>query len=245
MGLFACGRSSSTDAPAIETAAPVTAKLPIPSKTATRAFDLVSALPHCDVYHHGLLLDFGSAAMDGREPWRLGPNPDIANVEREGATWARITGRSISLLFPVDEAHPLTVKARIRGISSQSAAVLLDEKPWSTLTFSRNQSRTVSASVTSTALVPVASGVHTLTLRFSGKATAGDAFAELDWLRIGPANEEEPPAYASPTQRDVAQNVALSGLPHRTLSLRAPSSLRCSVGVAPGARLRTAIGLLD
>ncbi|HEU4411930.1 MAG TPA: sulfatase-like hydrolase/transferase [Polyangiaceae bacterium] len=205
-----------------------------------RVFDVINNLARCDVEHRGLLFDLGSPAVEGLEAWRLGPNAEVAAVEREGASWARVSARSLSYAFTLDRPQPLFVSARVRGLASRSAQVLLDGKPFGSLAFSRNQTRIVS---TPPAAAPVPPGLHTLGLRWQGGGRGAEPFAEVDWLRLGVA-DDDPSSFAAPTLRDVSQNVALKGVPHRALALRAPGRVRCSLGVAPEARLRVSVGAL-
>jgi arylsulfatase A-like enzyme len=205
-----------------------------------RVFDVVSNLARCDVEHRGLLFDLGSPAVDGLEAWRLGPNADVAVVEREGASWARVSSRSLNYAFTLDRPQAFFVGARVRGVASRSAQVLLDGKPFGSLTFSRNQTRVVSTPLSP---APIAPGLHTLGLRWQGGGRGAEPFAEVDWVRLG-VPDEDPSSFAAPTQRDVMQNVALQGVPHRAVALRAPGRVRCTFGVPPGARLRASVGAL-
>jgi hypothetical protein len=202
--------------------------------------DLIRALPTCDVDHRGPLLDAGTEAMVGRFGW-LKRTPDgITAVEHDGSTWARITDRKLTLSFSLTEPTPIFVSARVVGYGARSASVALDDQPLGTLPFAREQIR---IATTATTTLPVDPGLHTLSLRFSGSARDGNAFADLDWIRIG-VPDESAATYGPPTLRDlIAPAAALSGVPHRSLALRAPSSVRCTMRVPKDALLRTAIGM--
>lgn len=201
--------------------------------------DLVKSLPRCEVLHRGILLDLGSPAVEGLEGWRLSAAPGITNVEKEGATWARLAVRVVEYRFSLDEPLPIFVSAKIRGLASKTAAVSIDGKSVGTLTFARGQTRIVSTQVAS---ATTSAGTHVLSLRFAGLVKGTDAFAEVDWIRVG-SLDEDPSTYAPPTLRDVAQSVALSSVPHRTIGLRAPGAVRCTLGVPPSSRLRVSVGL--
>jgi hypothetical protein len=54
--------------------------------------------------------------------------------------------------------------------------------------------------------------------------------------------DELPDTYAAPTLRNVVAQVVLDGRPRRSIALRAPSTLRCPLRVAPGTRLRVGLG---
>ncbi len=238
-GAGACRSGPPDPAPAGELSPRAAATSARPSDV-PRVFDVVNNLARCDVEHRGLLFDLGSPAVEGLEAWRLGPNADVATVEREGASWARVSTRALNYAFTLDRPQAFFVGARVRGLSSRAVQVLLDGKPFGSLAFSRNQTRVVSTPLSA---APVGPGLHTLGLRFQGGGRGAEPYAEIDWLRLGVA-DEDPSSFAAPTQRDVAQNVALKGVPHRAIALRAPGRVRCAVGVAPGARLRASIGAL-
>ena len=208
--------------------------------TVPRTFDVVANLARCETRHRGLLFDLGSPAVDGLEGFRFSVGASSTSVEREGANWARVASRELTYRFFLDEPTPLFVAARIRGAGSRAATASIDGKVVGTLSFGRAQTRVVGTGLTSTA---IAAGQHTLSLRFTGSSDGGKTpLAEIDWLRLGIA-DDDPSAFAAPTLRDVSQNVALSGVPHRGLAIHAPGSVRCSLGIPPNARLRLAVGL--
>jgi arylsulfatase A-like enzyme len=212
------------------------------ARATSRVFDFVANLSRCEVTHRGALFDLGSPSVDGLEAWRLTPDPNVTNVEREGATWARVAARHINYRFVLDEPRSLFVSGRMRGLSARSASVSIDGKSVGGLSFGRNQTRTVSTQLLST---PLTAGSHTLQLRFAGSSKAAqEPFAEIDWLRLG-VSDDDPSSFAAPTLTDVIQErVAFQKVPHRSIALRAPSNLRCTLGVPPGASLRTSVGLL-
>jgi hypothetical protein len=202
--------------------------------------DLIRALPSCDVDHRGPLLDAGTEAMVGRFGWIQGMPAGQSSVEHDGSTWARLTDRTFNLTFSLAEPTPIFVSARAVSYGARSASVALDDQPLGTLSFAREQIR---IATTATTTLPVDPGLHTLTVRFFGRSRDGDAFADLDWIRVG-VPDESAATYGPPTLRDlVAPAAALGGVPHRSLALRAPGSVRCAVRVPPQALLRAAIGM--
>jgi CheY-like chemotaxis protein len=222
-----------TPRPVGSPAAPHGARVP-------RTFDIVSNLSRCQTRHRGVLLDLGSPGVEGLEGWRLSEVSGVSNVEREGATWGRVSARSLSYRFQLDEPTPVFVAARVRGMASRAATASIDGKVVGTLSFGRNQTRVVATAPSSTTL---AAGQHVLSLRFAGAGRESvDPLAEIDWLRVGIA-DEDPSAFAAPTLRDISQNVALSGTPHRAIAIRAPGSVRCPIGVPHEARLRLSVGV--
>ena len=136
----------------------------------------------------------------------------------------------------------LDVAARAMGGIAKTASVSLDDQPLGSLSFQRDLIRVASTTTTTLAADP---GLHTITIRFSGRSRDGeDAFADIDWIRIG-TPDENPTTYGPPTLRDIIlPAAALSGVPHRSIGLRAPGSARCAVELPETARLRSAVGLL-
>ncbi|HLM72584.1 MAG TPA: sulfatase-like hydrolase/transferase, partial [Polyangiaceae bacterium] len=204
--------------------------------------DLVEVLPQCDLEHRGVLLDAGTPALIGRYGWLDGLPPGTSDVEHDGSTWTRVAEKKLTFSFLLHEPTPIFVAARTYGLGARSASVALDDQPLGTLSFHRGQIRVASTGTTTLAADP---GLHSITLRFAGRARGDEAaYADLDWIRIG-IPDESPATYGAPTLRDVIlPAAALSGVPHRSIALRAPGAARCAFHLPEGARLRTAIGLL-
>lgn len=204
--------------------------------------DLVEALPQCDLEHRGILLDAGTPVLIGRYGWLEGIPTGTSDVEHDGSTWTRITERKLTFQVLLHEPSPIFVAARVLGLGARSASVLLDDQPLGTLTLQKDQIRIAS---TGTTTLPADPGLHAITLRFMGRARGDDdAYAEIDWIRVG-IPDESPATYGAPTLRDVIlPAAALSGVPHRSIALRAPGAARCAFELPQDARLRTAIGLL-
>lgn len=241
LGLVAavgCGeRATETTPSRIDPATPAASASVAPRP----ALDVMAQLARCTVAHRGLLLDLGSPAVDGLEGFALGTDPGIATVEREGATWARFQTKSATYRFQLDDPQPVFVSARVRGVASRSAQVTIDGKPVGTLSFGRGQIRIVT---TQAQAIGLAAGAHTIGLRFVGGGRGStEPYAEVDWLRIGLA-DDDPSTFAAPTLRDVTQSVALGGVPHQALAVRSPSTVRCPLGVPKDAHLKVAVGLL-
>jgi hypothetical protein len=204
--------------------------------------DLVEALSACDLEHRGLLLDAGTPALIGRYGWLNGLPPGTADVEHDGSTWTRSTEKKLTLSFLLHEPSPIFIAARSLGLGARSASITLDDQPLGTLTFQKGQIR---VATTGTTTLPADPGLHMITLRFAGRARGDDdAYADLDWIRVG-VPDESPSTYGAPTLRDVVlPAAALSSVPHRSIALRAPGAARCAFNLPEGARLRTAVGLL-
>jgi hypothetical protein len=219
-----------------------TASAPIepPKRPARVLVDLVDALPGCDLDHLGPLVDAGSDALAQRLGWSTGAI-GYTNVEHDGATWARIGDKKLSITFHLTASTRAFVSGRFVGHVAKSASVTIDDQPLGTLTFGREQ---IKIAKTETTTLPLDAGVHVVTLRFPGRARDGDAFADLDWLRIG-VPDDGSSTYGPPTLRDVVlPAAAIAGVPHRALGLRAPGSARCLMRVPSRAVLRTSVGLL-
>jgi hypothetical protein len=202
--------------------------------------DLVDALPSCDVDYRGPLVDAGTTALVGRFGWSRGLPAGVTSVEHDGSTWSRFSDRKFQLSFSLLEPSQIFVSARAMGYGAKSASVALDDQPLGTLSFHREQ---IKIAQTGNTTLKVDPGLHTLTFRFFGRVREGDAFADLDWIRVG-VPDESTASYGPPTLRDtVAPASALGGVPHRSIALRAPGSVRCAIRFPRTGRLRAAVGL--
>lgn len=206
------------------------------------AIDFVAGFDDCTLGHRGVLLDLGDATLRARmSGTKLAP-PDVEPREHEGASWAQVRQKSLDLSWvsttEVKEA-PVVIEARVRGGLAKSASVYLGGKGLGTLPFTKGEAKIVSLQA------PVATiqrGANELVLRFNGagKAAPHDALAEIDWIRVGPVDNDGP--YAAPTRSDALTTVTLAGVARRGLSLRAPGFARCSGYVPKGAVLEGFIG---
>jgi hypothetical protein len=210
-----------------------------PSRNQPR-LDLVARLPRCDVDHRGILFDLGSPAVQGIVgTWTMAPDPGLMDTEHDGATWVRVNSSRFALRFVLDETAPVFVSMRVKGGTARNATVLIDSKPIGFVPVVRGQIRIVSTRMTP---APVAAGAHALEIRFTGAPRVStDSLAEIDWARVG-VSVEETSTFAPPTQREIVTDTTLGGVPHRSIALRAPSSVRCATFIPPNAVLRTAIG---
>jgi arylsulfatase A-like enzyme len=219
------------------------------------AIDALGGAGDCTFGHRGVLLDFGDVATRSR----LAPTERsgrIDSVERDGATWARVFARGVSLPFvasaddvasvSADGATPV-IEARVRGGSAKSIAVFLNGKAAGVWPLAKGEARVVSL-----AFVPNApngpqlvAGTNEILLRFHGAARAGasapDEEAEVDWIHVGGAIEGE--TYAAPTRADAITSVTLAGVPMRAVSLRAPGYARCTGWLPSNGHLVASVGV--
>jgi len=202
--------------------------------------DLIAQIATCEVRHRGLSLDLGTLAAAAKRVPAHREAHDIEDVEREGATFARMNTKRASFEFWVDEpAADVFVSLRLRPLAARSLAVLIDDKRLGSLKLVQRETRIVTLPSMTTEL---SAGRHLLDLRFvSGSRAAGEAHAEIDWIRIG-VPDEIATTYAAPTLRDIVTQVVLDGRPKRALALHAPSTIRCPLRVAHGAELRLSLG---
>ncbi len=231
-GCSGCGSDSASDTAAVEDAT---------AEDWRTVLALVDELPHCDIDHRGQLIDLGTGALVGRHTNLLDAPMGVKTTEHDGATWARVFDRKLTLTFYLPRVTTLFVAFRGIGRRSRQVTVSLDATNLGTVKLKRDEIRVASTRVSR---LPVDAGLHRLTLRFRGKKKAdAAAFAEIDWVRIGVPDELER-TYGAPTLGDIIDATAqLANVPHRSLSMRAPGTIRCVVRVPPHARLRTAVGM--
>ena len=219
-------------------AAPTTAASSAPAPALRPPLEIANNLAMCDVEHRGILLDAGDKGLQGRVGWDLDPPAGITTIEAEGSTWARVTQRSLPLTFVLPESARIFVSARALGRAVRSASVYLDDQPLGQLTFSRAEPKVVS---TATTTLPADAGLHTVTLKF-GRAR-DEALVDIDWIRVG-IPDESTTTYGALTARDlIVPNAALSGVPHRSIALRAPGALRCSLRPAASSVIQMSVGM--
>jgi hypothetical protein len=214
---------------------------PVVAAAARSGFELISHLGLCEIRHRGLSIDMGTAAVGARRGFTAADPEAYPVVDRAGASFERVMDSRLDVDFWLDEEQPegLLLSARLHGAAARLVTAYADGKRLGTAKLSRGETRVVTLSG---ARFKLGQGRHTLTLRF-GKATRapGEAFAEVDWIRIG-ASDDAAATYAAPTHRDVVSDFELHGQPKRSILLRAPSSLRCPLLPSDGSALHVALG---
>jgi hypothetical protein len=203
-------------------------------------YDLLEALATCEIRHRGLSIDLGTQSANARRSYSTRPLADIEDAEREGATFGRVHARRISYEFWLDEpAEDVFVSLRLHPVTARQIVAYVDDKRLGALRLLANETKVVTLPQLPAELP---AGRHVIELRFAGgRRGQREPLAEIDWIRIG-VPDELSATYAAPTLRDVVSNVVLDSRPRRALSLHAPSSVRCPLRVAPGARLRLQLG---
>ena len=201
----------------------------------------VDALSQCDVHHRGLLLDMGGNAMLGRYGWDTVMRSAIVTTQHDGATWARVYERKVSLNFYVHEVGKVFVALRAIGNDARRVTVALDGHSLGVLKLAKDETRIVRTRLSHAPLDP---GLHTVQLRFRGRKTSdSEPFAEIDWLRVGKPDDIER-VFAAPTFTDILVPTAhLDNVPHRAFAMRAPATVSCAVRVPKGGRFKSAIGM--
>jgi arylsulfatase A-like enzyme len=231
-------RCASRDPGPEEGPKPAPAAAPAPPTGPGKATHWIADLSDCDIEHEGLFIDVGSPGVDARRDHLIGPFDSSDVHERAGASFARIHSRRLAYEFALlDPMHHVDVSVRALGVASRSLNVYVDDRRLGVLMLSRDEPK-----VASLPIEELSAGMHTVTLRFSGGVQgADDPYAEVDFIRIGRALEASE-SYAPPTLRDIVTDVVLDGVPERSLVLRSPSTVRCTLRAASGMKLRTSAG---
>lgn len=196
----------------------------------------------CSFGHRGVLVDLGDPTTRSRMSGSRLAKPDVEVREREGASWVSVRSRSLELSFisssELKSESGVVVEARARGGAAKSASVYLNGKPIGTLSFTKGETKIVSAKAPSTF---VARGTNELLLRFNGGSRAqNDQLAELDWIRVGPNDGDAP--YSAPTRSDAVTSVSIGNAARRSVSLRAPGFARCTAFIPNGSVLEGFVG---
>jgi arylsulfatase A-like enzyme len=192
------------------------------------AFDFLTSVDQCSFGRRGPLLDFGETGLRvrGAQGEELSPE----RVEREGASFARVRARSITVPFYVGAEEekasgdePTTVTLRLRGVTAKTMAVFVNGKSAGTIKLAKGETKLVSVAASSPLLN---AGLNELTLRFHAPPrTEREIMAEIDWAYLAPGELE--PHFAAPTVRDVILDRALGGRLEKVFALRGGTSLRC------------------
>lgn len=215
---------------------------PPPSATPAPVMDLLAGFDDCTLGHDGPLIDLGDRTARAA----LGPRMRAArpaSIERDGATWVRVTAKSLSLSTVLDAlpdpARDAVVMARVRGGSARSVTVNVNDKPVGTMPLTKGEARIETVKLDADALVL---GTNQLTLRFNGVPRGStDEVAEVDWVHLGAAPAEG--AYSPPTRQNVIVSATVGGVPKRALSLRAPGYARCSGVLPSGGQVEVSVAL--
>jgi hypothetical protein len=117
--------------------------------------------------------------------------------------------------------------------------VYLDDERLGVVSLPRDTAKLVT---TPPAKHTVEAGRHVVTLRFASRRPAvDDPYAEIDWIWLGQVKELDA-NYAAPTLEDIVGDVVLKNEPRRSLILRAPSTIRCTVHASRGSHLELSLG---
>jgi Sulfatase len=198
----------------------------------------------CTLEHQGTLLDFGDVtAPHARVRGSRDVRVEALRVEHEGATWLRISGRELSSTFHARQAtvlgEALAVHTRAKGGVARSMSLNLNGHPIGLAGLSKGKVTLASFKVTTAAVL---AGDNELSIRFNGPSKTGDVVSELDWVHIGPFDDDTP--YAAPTRGDAVGTVTIGPTPRRALSLRGPGSALCIMHLHGQTKFRAQLAVL-
>ena len=222
-------RCSSSSAPSPISSAPsstaASTLVPAPS-ISVASIDPIASLDGCLIGHEGALLDLGD-----KSALTLFVHPrvdDVEAIEREGATFARIRAKNVTLSYfgggEVDDEGATYVTARIRGGAAKSASIFVNGKPAGTWALTKDEITVVTARANQKL---IAAGENEIAIRFAGapKTALGQPLGEIDWIHVGSGDVD--PSYAAPTRSDVTAHATLAGISKEAIALRSPGFLRC------------------
>ncbi|MFO0671858.1 MAG: sulfatase-like hydrolase/transferase [Polyangiaceae bacterium] len=197
--------------------------------------DFIAQGSDCTLSFKGPLLDLGEPGL--RVRGSVGEELKLESVEREGASFARVRERTITVPFYVsaDEertlaAAPTEITAHVRGGAAKTVSVFLNGKPAGALRPTKNETKVLTATAPGAL---VSAGLNELMLRFQAPARGDrDVMAEIDWIHVGAGDTER--TFAAPTHRDVLVDRPLAGRIEKVFALRAESTVRC-MGYLPAA----------
>jgi hypothetical protein len=251
--LVGCGRFPQKKAHGERTApsaSPVDAAfataLPQPSTDRAVIIDAADPNAACVFGYRGPVIDLGEPAGAAHLGVKLDP-PPVDWVEREGSSWARVRGKSLSVGFFVVVPADVTaegpagatpfIEARVRGGAAKAVSFYLNGRALGGGSLVRGETRVVSVKAAGAQPLP---GANELTVRFSGIAkgsAALDPSAELEWVHVGVGDPD--PEYAAPTRGDTLVSKSFAGQPDRAISLRGPGFARCAGWIPNGSVVET------
>lgn len=206
--------------------------------------DIISMLNRCDVEHRGPFLDLGGDDHDARLAGSSrGRDGGVSRTEHDGADWLVSERRTLTTSFVVGDATPVFASARVIPRGARSVTFELDGQSLGSVRFSPEAVRDGAAVIvrTPTTTLPIDAGAHELALRWNPRSN-DEPYAEVDWVRLGVDDELEA-TFGAPVTSDLLDPAAaLDKIPHRALSVRPPSLVRCPIRVPELGRLRLALG---
>ena len=238
--LISCGHHDVGTPSAVESSAPSRPTVTETGPAPLVVIDAASPKAACVFGHRGVVVQIGDQSQSAQLGPKLEP-PAVDWVEREGSTWARVRGKSLSIDFvairPAAEGPGESpfLEARVRGGAARTLVFYLNGRAAGSSTVPRGETRVISLKGAFAEPVP---GANELLIRFAGvpKGT-NDPAAELDWVHFGVG--EPDPKYAAPTRGDAFVSASFGGQAVRAISLRGPGSERCEGWIPRGAVVET------
>ncbi len=154
----ACSRKVSPDAssdprgaPALAAGADGGAGHGTQGEAVRASIDAIAGFDDCALGHRGVLLDLGDPTARAAVEMRA-DRGRIESIERDGATWARVVARTVTLTFTASDAalsgdaEVPVVEARARGGSARSVTVYPGSMVKARMPRERNSTSTTTAS---------------------------------------------------------------------------------------------------
>jgi arylsulfatase A-like enzyme len=211
-----------------------------------QVYPLLEHLDTCVMGHDGVLLDAGDPSMRRHYGDRIAA-PLVDDVERDGATWARLRDRTLTLSFygfPEDSAPsdpPLTsVDVRFRAPFARSVTATLNGRTIGTASLGRGPNGGSQVASLHAPFAALVDGSNEVTLRFATPKGVS-APAEVDWVHVGAGSSDQ--TYAAPTRGDAVTTSTVGGENHAALSLRAPGFVRCAAALPASGRVQMLLAL--
>jgi hypothetical protein len=204
-----------------------------------RPYEFLHALPGCETWHEGLVIDFGTGAARARRMFRVEPFEDMVDAEREGATVSKLMDRKLALQIAVDQdLEEASVSVRAHSVTARSMSLSIDDKRVGFVRLVPGETKLSSFP----SVKNLAQGRHVVTLEFAGRARGvALPYVELDWLRVS-GSDDVAENYAAPTLRDIVTDVVLDNTPKRALALSGSSRVRCPITPSADSELHVHLG---
>lgn len=194
-----------------------------------------------DIDHHGVFVDFGTAARFKYTlgNWRSGWGDD---VEEQGISFTWATTPPARAYFHLDEQGPVRLLFRARRGDNSHISAYINDQPITRLTLPEGwseQELVVDAEHTH-------AGENSLKLVFSREGENQRAFA-LDYLRIIPGSGEAVvgETFLAPTNESISRPVTIGEEERPSVTLRAPTRLSYYLEIPENAHLGFGVALAE
>ena len=203
---------------------------------------LRDALHLADIDHHGVFVDFGTAARYKYTlgNWRTGWGDD---VEEQGVSFTWTVGPPARGFFHLEEAAPIRMIFRLRKNDNGNISIYVNDQSVTRLSLPEEGWSEQIIDVPADKTDP---GENTFKLVYSREGDNQRAFA-VDYLRIIPGSDEPVTGadFLAPTAASISRTVSVGDQERPALTLRAPTRLSYYLEFPQNPHLGLGVALIE